>query len=180
MTNIVCYTGGTCGDLISALIDPSGAIINPNGSVTHLSERTKLKKPHLFANDCEKDLYVESVTYQSISSHDTEYHIRKQHRFITISVRDFDTALWASNRFKTMHRDAVWEEMQAKCGAGSIEEYARSMINHTNMVVDTGVSAVNLESILSGDACNELEAIICRPLESAAVDFYKNWLLLQK
>jgi hypothetical protein len=45
----VCYCGGTCGDLISALIDNSDAYLH-NNTVKHASLRERLKKPHQFQN----------------------------------------------------------------------------------------------------------------------------------
>ena len=179
MIDIVCYAGGTCGDLVSALIDPRGAELRPNGTVLHVPERVRLKKPHLFADDVEKDQYLESVAYDSISSHDSEYHIKRNHPFLSVSVQDFETALWAAGRFKSLHREHVWAEMQSKCGANSVEEYAQMMIDHTNMVAQSGCNIVKLESILQGSVIDDIQSFIGRPVIPSAVEFYKNWMKAQ-
>ena len=74
--NIVVYTGGTCGDLLGALIDPSSAKVT--GTTMSLDpHQQKLKKPQNFNTDEEKDTYIQSVNFNSIVSHDTEYHKRR-------------------------------------------------------------------------------------------------------
>ncbi len=180
MTTIVCYTGGTCGDLITALIDPTDAVIRPNGSVMHIPERVRLKKPHLFSDDTEKDQYLQSVTHSSVSSHDTDYHIKRQHSFVTVGIRDFSVAVWAATRFKSLHRAEVWAEMQTRCGANSIEDYAQIMMDYTAMVANHGCDIVHLESIINGCAIQEVEHIINRPVIPEAEIFYKNWLEAQQ
>ena len=99
--NIVCYTGGTCGDMISAILDSAGGYFT-NNRVMFDQDRTQLKKPHLFNSDTEKDQYLIEAgkKYRSIPSHDLDYHIRNAHDFIGITVQDNAVALWAATRFK--------------------------------------------------------------------------------
>ena len=58
--NIVCYMGGTCGDLIVSVIDPKHTKFHESAMKLPL-ERYKLKKPHLFSNDEEKTEYIKSL-----------------------------------------------------------------------------------------------------------------------
>ena len=83
MIDIVCYTGGSCGDLITALIDGKGAHFR-NKAVMFEQDRLRFKKPHTFANDEEKDQYLNEIAnkYRSIPSHDLQYHIKSGHDFI--------------------------------------------------------------------------------------------------
>ena len=180
MTHIVCYTGGTCGDLISALIDPRGAEIRDNGAVFHTSDRTRLKKPHLFGSDIEKDQYLDWVTgYLSISSHDTDYHILRGHDFITVGIQHIDTAIWAAQRFRDLHRSQVWQEMTARCGAETLEQYAQIMMDYSSMVANHTQDIVKLESIIQGSATAEIQDIIGRPLQPESLEFYQHWLRKQ-
>ena len=149
---IICYTGGTCGDLITALIDPRGAVLNEkNGTVQLTSDRIGLKKPHLFSTDDKKDQYLESLgtKYGSVSSHDLAYHINRNHEFIGITVTDFNAALWAATRFKELHCDVVWQEMQAACGVSSVSEYARMMIDFSFLVKQHTKTTIPLESVIT-------------------------------
>ena len=99
---IVCYTGGTCGDLISAMIDYHDATFTVFKTVKHADRRQRLKKPHLFTTTEEKNQYLVEVAqqYNSIPSHDLDYHVQQQHKFISIIVEDATVAQWAANRFK--------------------------------------------------------------------------------
>lgn len=179
---IVCYTGGTCGDLISAMIDPCDTVLNTAaGTVALPAHRIKLKKPHMFGSALIKDQYLQTAnTGTCISSHDLDYHVDRQHQFIGITVQDFNVALWAAQRFKKLHRPQVWTEMQQRCGAGTAEQYAQILIDYSNMVVDKTDKIVALESILSAHAATTIQNITGIPVSSAGIDFYQTWLDLQQ
>lgn len=172
--NIVCYTGGTCGDMISAILDPAGADFK-NTTVMLVQDRTRLKKPHLFESDTEKDQYLIEAEkkYQSIPSHDLDYHIRRGHDFVGITVQDKTVALWAAERFKKLHRAHVWKEMTAACGADTVEGYAQMLIDFSKLVKQHTDCIVTLESIRAGTALDN------PILKTASKDFYLDWLDLQ-
>jgi hypothetical protein len=178
MTHIVCYTGGTCGDLVTALIDLTGAQLK-GSTVQHIPERARLKKPHLWSSDDEKDQYLASVTYNSISSHDLDYHRSRSHRFITVIIEEFDSAIWAAGRFRDCHRPAVWQEMMEFCGATCVEEYAEIMMHYSRMVVNHTADVLTLEDILQGRVISELQRIIGHTISSDALTFYQHWLKAQ-
>ena len=174
MIDIVCYTGGTCGDLITALIDSQGAYFQ-NKAVMFKQDRLRLKKPHMFANDDEKDQYLNEITntYRSIPSHDIQYHINRGHDFIGITVQDLNVAKWAANRFKELHRPHVWAEMTAVCGVTTVEGYAQTMINFSNLVIQHTDKIITLESIKAGTVLqNQL-------LSTGSKNLYQNWQDLQ-
>ena len=174
---IVCYTGGTCGDLIAAMIDSTHARFQ-NTTVIHSDGRRRLKKPHIFANDEEKDQYITemSTQYLSIPSHDLDYHVRRSHRFIAITVQDFEIAMWAARRFRGLHRPQVWQAMQTVCGAATIEDYAQMLIDYSNMVVNHTTDVVKLEDIRNGQA---IQSLIKLGINSKHKNLYLNWLDLQ-
>lgn len=174
---IVCYTGGTCGDLIAAMIDPADSVFK-NSTVMHSVNRQRLKKPHTFATDEEKDQFINEIStqYRSIPSHDLDYHVRRSHQFITITVQDFTIAHWAAKRFQALNRPQVWQEMQARCGASSIEHYAQTLIDYSNMVVNHTKDVVKLEDILAGHAINILQGMGMGNIDQ---DLYEDWLSLQ-
>jgi hypothetical protein len=173
--NIVCYMGGTCGDMISAVLDPNGTRFRHTAVIIDDLNRTCLKKPHLFQSDLDKDQYLIEVgkKYQSIPSHDLDYHIRKKHDFIGITVQDKTVALWAAKRFKQLHRAHVWEEMVAACGANTVEGYAQMMIDFSNLITQHTDRIVSLESIRAGTALDN------PVLKTASENFYRNWMDLQ-
>ena len=172
--NIICYTGGTCGDVVTALFDSTGTSYRGN-TVMIDADRSRLKKPHEFATDESKDRYLAEMAtkYQSIPSHDLAYHVGRQHKFIGISVHDWAVALWAAQRFKDLHRPHVWAEMTAACGADTVKDYAQMMLDFSNVIVQHTDKIVTLESIRAGTALQN------PVLENANKDFYNNWLELQ-
>ena len=179
-TIIVCYTGGTCGDLITAMIDCRDAKFDST-SVIHNKQRQQLKKPLTFANDEGKDVYLQQISkqYNSIPSHDLDYHVKRKHQFISITVEDPTVALWAATRFKRLHRPHVWEEMQRACGSDTIEDYAQILIHYSNMVKLYTDRIITLESIRHGNAISELEKLLHNKLTNAGKNVYQTWLRLQ-
>ena len=172
---IICYTGGTCGDVITALFDSTSTCYH-GATVMIDADRSRLKKPHTFANNEEKDRYLEEMVtkYQSIPSHDLGYHVGRHHEFIGITVYDWNVALWAAQRFKDLHRPHVWTEMTAVCGAITVEDYAQLLIDFSNLIVQHTDKIITLESIQTGTA---LQNSI---LQNADRDFYKTWLEAQQ
>lgn len=182
LLNIVCYTGGTCGDLVTAVIDPKDATLNHKlKTVIHHAQRSKLKKPHLFSSIEEKVSYISEVKpqYQSIPSHDLDFHSSHQHNFISITVEDPSIALWAAERFKNCHRPYVWEEMQKFCGATSVKDYADILIHYSNMVKSHTTKLIRLEDIVLGKLISVVEDIIDMPVSKASKIFYQSWLEIQ-
>lgn len=174
MIEIICYAGGTCGDLITALIDSKGAYFR-NKAVMFEQDRLRFKKPHTFANDEEKDQYLQdmAIKYQSVPSHDIQYHIKRKHNFIGITVQDLSVAKWAANRFKELHRPHVWAEMTSVCGVTTIEDYAQTMIDFSNIVTQHTDRIITLESIKNGTVLQN------STLKNASKHFYQNWSDLQ-
>lgn len=182
LLNIVCYTGGTCGDLVTAVIDPTGAELNRGlKTVMHCPQRAKLKKPHLFASTEEKICYINTVNsqYQSIPSHDLDFHVSQRHSFISITVQNSSTALWAAERFKNCHRQHVWEEMQKFCGATSVNDYADILIHYSNMVRTHTTKLIQLEDIVQGNLTSVVEGITGMPVSESGKVFYQSWLEIQ-
>jgi hypothetical protein len=178
---IVCYTGGTCGDLITAMIDNRDATFYFK-AVMHDKQRQRLKKPLSFANDEEKDVYLQQISeqYKSIPSHDLDYHVKRKHDFISITVEDPKVALWAATRFKNLHRPHVWQEMQQACGAATVEDYAEILMQYSNMVRQHTDKVIPLESIHKGGAIKELESVLSIQVDRPRQNLYYNWLNLQR
>lgn len=175
-TNIVCYAGGTCGDLLCALIDPNNAVVDRN-RVVLTDERSQLKKPHLFDNDHDKDLYLVNMAqkYQSIPSHDFLYHKNRQHSIIGITIDKLDTAKKASMRFKNLHRPEVWVEMQQFCGAQTIDDYAQILMDFSISIALYATVVVKLENIINGSVLSDLDNQGILVIDNGK-EIYRRWL----
>lgn len=163
---IVCFVGGTAGDIITQLLDP--------GALT--TERQRLKKPHLFASDCEKDLFLKAIGFASIPSHDFEYHYKNNHNVLGIACRSLTDAIWAANRFKKLHSPHVWQEMSISCGANTVEEYAQTIMDFGNMISDYTSNVLYLDDIVNGYAVARLQAM---GYQTPGTNKYKEWLSTQ-
>lgn len=177
----VVYMGGTCGDIVSSMLDWTGCEFDTTHSVMRLpQDRQGLKKPHLFVDDNARDEYVQSVTtkYLSLPSHDLEYHKRKQHKFIGIGVSDREVANWAAERFKRCHRPHVWQEVERAVGINNVEQYAQLMLDYSNAIKELTSNILQLEDILSGQAVLELARLAPNHDVIANENKYQSWLKL--
>lgn len=175
--NIVCYTGGACGDLITALIDIGDSQI-AESAVTLNKQRQRLKKPHLFNNDEEKHAYCNSMRsqYKSIPSHDFEYHRKNNHKIIVIDVDDWDNALWAAQRFKSLHSDVIWKKIMSDCNISSVTDYAKLMMDFSKMATNYSACSIKLSDITNGNLIEKLNTVNNLQLDNSAEQFYKQWL----
>ena len=114
-----------------------------------------------------------AIKYQSVPSHDIQYHVKCKHNFIGITVQDLNVAKWAAERFKELHRPHVWAEMTSVCGVTTIEDYAQTMIDFSNIVTQHTDRIITLESIKNGTVLQN------STLKNASKNFYQNWLDLQ-
>ena len=178
MFKIVCYLGGTCGDLVVSMLDSRNSSIK-SGAVTSDPQRQRLKKSWQFENDEQRDIYLSQiqVQYKSIPSHDADYHTRNHQSFIAIAVANRSTAIWASNRFKALHCSQVWEQMVATNGANSIEKYAQDMLDWGTWIQSYTNRIIKLEDILEGRADTKISSII--ETQDIDVNFYNQWLQIQ-
>jgi hypothetical protein len=88
-------------------------------------------------------------------------------------VQDLNVAKWAANRFKELHRPHVWTEMTAVCGISTVEDYAQTMIDFSNLVIQHTDRIITLESIKDG-------TVLHNPiLKNAGKNLYQNWKDLQ-
>lgn len=174
--------GGTCGDLITAMIDPTGAGFDlALRKMTLPPERMRLKRPQDFPDDQAKDAYLESVAgiYASVPSHDIDYHVQRQHRFLGITVQDPAQALWAAQRFREVHSDRVWHTVSQGWNIHTVEQYAQLMTDHGTMLQHKTMHIIGLEDITAGRAVPILERIIGRKLDKGSVSCYHNWQAMQ-
>jgi hypothetical protein len=178
----VVYMGGTCGDLITAMIDMRSMAFDAVFPKMKMPvDRQRLKKPHTFSDDTEKDKYLNDISmiYTSIPSHDIDYHVKREHRFMGIRVKDINTAVWAAKRFQNVHRPQVWQSVSRACNIDTVEQYAQLMIDYGNMISQHTSEILELEDIVSGQVIPIIENIIGRKLKKNAINCYCNWQHIQ-
>lgn len=179
---IVVYMGGTCGDLVSALLDPRGVELDSTlKKISMPPERQRLKKPHLFSDAGAKNQYLQDIArvYHSVPSHDIEYHSDRDHDFVGITVQDPRTAMWAAQRFRDAHRPQVWQSVAKACGINDIEQYAQLLLDYSVLVQKHTDKIMRLEDIRSGLAVAKLAGLTGRTINQDAVQCYIDWQRLQ-
>ena len=169
--------GGTYGDLVSGLINENIKVNDVKKIAVPDAEASRLKKPHLFSSDYEKNQYLEEAAqkFNSISSHDADYHIRNNHKFLAIVVDNYDSALRCAHRFKVSHRDVVWNEMITKCGANSVEDYANAILNFSHMIKNHATWVVSTTEIENEEILLRIQEIQNVPIQSQVYQMYKQW-----
>lgn len=174
--NIVCYMGGACGDIVVGMLAPAGAAIGPRNTVIIPENRRKLKVPHKFETDDDKDCYLKQLYHTTISSHDFEYHAKNNHDILYVSIQNLDHAVWAATRFKKLHFEHAWQEMTDKCGAETIEQYAQMYIDHAGMVKNYPTAKIiAIEDIISGNAVQRLTELGYK-VSADGQQLYQQWL----
>ena len=171
---IICYMGGTAGDLVTATIDGTDTRLDDRKVIID-SKRSKLKKPHLFATSSETVEYIKSMTenYSSLPSHCLDFHVEQRQDFIGIVVNTMETATWAATRFKELHLPHVWEEVMKYSNISKVEEYASMMLNFSETIKKYTTKIISLEDILSGNLLTELDRL---NIQATNPSLYENWL----
>lgn len=175
MAELILYMGGCCGDIITGLIDTKGISIE-SGKCVILEQRERLKRSFSFENDTQKDEYIKdaSVYWKSLPSHDAEYHIQNNHKYLGVVCSDRNTALWAATRFRGFYSDTVWNRMSEVSGAKTIEDYAQSIMDFSYWIKTKASSTIELLDIVHGNAIDKLKLLT--ELDSSANIMYTQWL----
>lgn len=175
----VVYMGGCCGDLVAAILDWKDTRFNFGLRKMDLPlYRQRLKKFYEFSSDEEKDHYVDESRnfYKSLPSHDTDYHLRHNHYVIGITAKTPETAQWAAQRFKSVHKPRVWEQVCKSHQIESVEQYSNLIIDYSTWIESKIARTISLENILNGSLIGELQKITATELDNKSSNYYHSWL----
>jgi len=175
----VVYMGGAAGDMVASVIDHRNSKFNSSQQRMEMPlDRQRFKKPHTFESDAAKDEYVQqmSATYCSLPSHDIDYHVRNGHTTIGITVHDTKIAKWAAQRFESVHRPQVWQQVCEACGITTTRQYADLMLHYSDMLEKQLTNTIKLERIVAGNLADDLELVLDKKLDKESVNVYRNWL----
>lgn len=132
----------------------------------------------MFLNDEQKNHYMQTIKpcYNSVPSHDLDYHVKHKHWFIGIAVDDTDLAVWAAQRFKDLHRAHVWKEVERVLGITTWQQYAQCMLDYSGLLKSHTPNVLQLEDILSGHVVPKLELMLGHDLPNNIKTIaYRNW-----
>lgn len=173
---IILFTGGAAGDLVTATIDPRGYIFNENhilpliDPITKIYERIKLRNAKALSlmTDEDRDEYIKNSPWNALASHAYEYHVKKKHNFILIDSSDIVYSKWAANRY-----NSIWPN---KTPNGLPMNYNYHITNF-NLAKDFTKRIITLKDIVEGNLISRLETLTGNKFSDI---LYKKWLVHNK
>ena len=173
--DIICYAGGTCGDIVASVIDSTDSQLEGSRIQTSMT-RSKLKSWLHGMSEAELLGYIESMKlcYLSIPSHRIDFHLKHKHDYITTYADSYELAHWCATRFKNLHPPVVWQKLM---NGGTVEDYANIILNTSSHMAEHTDKVISLRDILDGNLLDSLSKYIKTPLNQ---DLYFSWLAKQR
>jgi hypothetical protein len=171
---IISNTSGSCGDIVSAVIDPTYIRLIPKGMI-HAPFRNGLIKPNLSEDDIEKFiLQASSKGFKSIESLypkiGSTYSLNDTiNTYIAINVSTEAEVNWCLNKISILFPSNIFHSTEYKADSKSAEDIQTAMTNQL-LQVDY---VINLSDILSGNLISVLSEFVTEPLDE---QLYQNWL----
>ena len=167
-----------CGDIVTAVIDSRDSRI-ANSIVRTTHYRSMMKRVESFSNDAERDIYITEVSakYLSISSHNSGYHISRNHKVISVGVVDYEDAIWAAHRFRNSMPMHIWLQFVMMTNLSSIEQYAEWLLIFTKKISEYASIVIPISDIRNGKLIDTLQPLLETELDSS---FYAEWLSSQR
>jgi hypothetical protein len=175
---IVLYMGGTCGDLLVSVIDNTHSRID-NTRILATLEKNQFKRVNELGDDANKHAKLLDLgrKFKAVPSHDADYHIKFNHKYIAIEVDSIVDAMWAARRFVNLHLAFDWAIDMQRGGEATIKAYADQIMAYTHIVTPSAFLSVNLRDIRGGKLIDILQPHFRHPLDSG---IYTQWLITNK
>jgi hypothetical protein len=151
---IVCFAGGTSGDLVVAMIDSldCGYEINDH-RIKLTKDRSGMKKPWMFKNADEKRNYITDTfeIYDSLPSHDIDFHIGEKSENV-IGITCFDKVLRdkSASRFKNLHTSEVWDYLTKATNTKTLDQYSNDILEVSKKLKNNFLT-IDLSQIVGGN-----------------------------
>jgi hypothetical protein len=167
--DIVVYVPGSCGEMITAVIDDTG--YSYNGLLCNLIEyeRSKLKNPEWdkILTDEDRDNVIQelSLKYKSLTSHKFQYHVDRQHDVIFIDASEDNLIEWSNNRLYQLYGNALWINPDKQINLARAHKAHELMLSSAKRII-------KLRDILEGRLIDVLKQYVSTPLNE---DLYYRW-----
>ena len=151
---IVCFAGGTSGDLVVAMIDSLDCGYEINDHRINLTkDRSGMKKPWMFKNADEKRNYITDTfeAYDSLPSHDVDFHIGEKSENV-IGITCFDKVLRdkSASRFKNLHTSEVWDSLTKVTNTKTLDQYSNDILEISKKLKNNFLT-IDLSQIVGGN-----------------------------
>ena len=163
--HIILFPPGGCGSVVSAVIDPVGAVFVPSGHIIFGSRRRLFQKKfyqtHL--TDEDRDKALQESTCKSLVSHAYEYHVNRRHDYILIDCDDPNYIPWIQSRIEKIYNVDNANDMPAQ-----IKKFTMVTKPHTNKII-------RVSDIVEGRLIQVLKQFVDTPLNE---ELYNKWLAM--
>jgi len=145
---------GSCGDIVSAVIDNAGATLTPKGSISFITERRILKLPQIDTNTLFKLLEDYALTYKSISSQHYVERVMTDSRYknITVVVDSDELIDWCISRLSFLYPTVIFNKEQLKTEIEIHNRYSNFKINLSDILKGNLIHKFNEYNIPYNDA----------------------------
>jgi len=175
---IVCFAGGTAGDLVVGVLDPRNCSYDyDHGSINLEEDRYAMQKFWKFDDDIKKDAYLKEAfkSYDSLPSHDVDFHFKnKTNDVLGITCFDEDLRRKSARRFKSLHRPWIWESLRFVTDTETIEKYTNDILKISRKLKDR-FNTIDLEDIIKGNLIKNLQSLGYE-ISDEGIKLYETWL----
>jgi hypothetical protein len=175
---IVCFAGGTSGDLVVSVLDPKNCDYNPSqGKVKISKDRSVMKKFWQFTNTKQKKDAIKNgfENYDSLPSHDVDFHIdHGQDKVIGITCFDKDLRDRSATRFKNLHSNQVWDSLTKVSKTETIEQYSDDILQISRKL-ERAFTTIDLKEIIKGNLISRLTEMEYT-ISDESLEIYKKWM----
>ena len=170
--DIVAYTGGSCGEMVTAVIDPTGYHFNGRYLELLKYDRSKLKNREwdFSLSNIDRDNVINELAlkYKSLPSHKIDYHVLRKHDVIFIDSTEPGIDEWVFNRLHDIHGKNEWLNLEK-----DKEVFFNNLQENQQVMLSIAKRVIKLRDILEGKLIDVLKTYVSTPLNES---LYYTWL----
>ena len=175
---IVCFAGGTSGDIVVAVMDPKNCQYDPQKARMKIAkDRAEMKIPWTFQGDEQKNNFIRKSfqKYETIPSHDVDFHIGQGAKNVLgITCFDKDLRDRSAKRFKAIHTDEDWNSLLKVTKTETVDQYSDDILAISKKL-DASFPTIDLVSIINGTLLEKLGALGYK-IPDSGISLYDKWI----
>lgn len=156
---------GSCGDIVSAVIDNKNSLLSNDGSIRFGNDRMVLKNLEIDIASLPELLEKASLTYKSLSSQHYIESVMMYNRYtyITITIETDDMFQWCIDRLGKIYPNVTFDN----------DELRRGLTFHDR----NSSYKISVADIIKGNLIDRLDEY---KIPYVAPDLYHRWLAINK
>ena len=175
---IVCFAGGTSGDIVVAVMDPKNCKHDPEKARIKIpKDRAEMKMFWTFQGVEQKNNFIRKTfeNYDTIPSHDVNFHISQgAENVLGITCFDKDLRDRSAKRFKAIHTDQDWDSLLKVTKTETVDQYSDDILSISKKLNDN-FPTIDLSSIINGTLIEKLGALGYQ-IPDVGISLYDRWI----